>query len=615
VAYWFDRYDRGLHEKIGEASTKDLVKLLAAMWVVWVLIGVAGFLVAHPKWLWLVLGAVTGGVGAAVTVGLAGWWFGSKPVLDAWGNPVLQEDGTPVSLGREGFARSGRQRRMELLGREGIATWREVENAFGPARLHKMAGVLRPGLAAQVGSSRVRLEDMAWLLGTSRTIPVWSDIERPELLLGPARSGKGFNVMINAIMAAPGPVIASSTRVDNMEATAMGRAMRGPIGLFDPDFVSGRPSTFRWSPLVGCEDAEVARRRAATLVGGTGMGKGQNQEWAGSSGQILQALMHAAALGGRSIHDLHRWSQDPAYAEEAIRILEHRSQENWDVVLQSIRSADARMQGSKYFGVQLAMSPLDLVALRDVMDVQPGEQTDIRRFLQASGTLYICGEWRDASGQSGAVGAGRFATLLFDEFMIEARKISQGPGGLGRLDPPLTIVADELANMDRWGRMAQAFTAGSGEGVKLIAAFQSFAQIKEGWGDDGAKTLIDQGVKIVLGGQADDGTLQQLSHLSGDRRVTHDHKTWSGQGGLFGQSGSNQQSQYRPVLTVEDYTRVPLGSAWVLVGRSKPVLVDLIPWTERPWADVVRASISWHKDPVNAARVYGQGLEVTAGVF
>jgi hypothetical protein len=56
---------------------------------------------------------------------------------------------------------------------------------------------------------------------------VWASVEDSILLIGPPRSGKGLHVVINAILDAPGAVVTTSTRPDNLTATFRREAREG----------------------------------------------------------------------------------------------------------------------------------------------------------------------------------------------------------------------------------------------------------------------------------------------------------------------------------------------------------------------------------------------------
>jgi hypothetical protein len=75
-------------------------------------------------------------------------------------------------------------------------------------------------------SSTPTPEDVGYLLGASRGTKVWASVEDSILLIGPPRSGKGLHVVINAILDAPGAVVTTSTRPDNLTATLRARARR-----------------------------------------------------------------------------------------------------------------------------------------------------------------------------------------------------------------------------------------------------------------------------------------------------------------------------------------------------------------------------------------------------
>ena len=73
-----------------------------------------------------------------------------------------------------------------------------------------------------------------------------------------------------------------------------------PVTVFDPQGMSGLPSTLRWSPGPGCEDPDMAYRRALVISADTEM-KGENAAWQKRSQIVLQCLLHAAALSGEGV--------------------------------------------------------------------------------------------------------------------------------------------------------------------------------------------------------------------------------------------------------------------------------------------------------------------------
>ena len=143
----------------------------------------------------------------------------------------------------------------------GTATSAEIVRAASARTLTKRAETLRPSL------SRASASDVGYRLGTSKGKPVWATVEDSILLIGPPRSGKGLHIVINAILDAPGAVVTTSTRPDNIATTLKAREKAGPVAVFDPQQLApGLPVGLRWSPVRGCDDPLTAMIRATGLA-------------------------------------------------------------------------------------------------------------------------------------------------------------------------------------------------------------------------------------------------------------------------------------------------------------------------------------------------------------
>ena len=193
----------------------------------------------------------------------------------------------------------------------GIATSHEVKTVASAKALLHRAAMLRPSWESPAP------QDVGYLLGASRGTKVWASVEDSILLIGPPRSGKGLHVVINAILDAPGAVVTTSTRPDNLTATLRARRRKGgPVSVFDPQHLAeGIPAGLRWSPIRGCDDPLTAMIRANGLASATGLSAGGVESggfWEGKTRTALQSLLHAAALDGRPPAELFRWTLDPS---------------------------------------------------------------------------------------------------------------------------------------------------------------------------------------------------------------------------------------------------------------------------------------------------------------
>ena len=160
---------------------------------------------------------------------------------------------------------------------EGCAPARVVRGVAGSRQLSARADTLRPG------SAKSTIAGIGFQLGTSRGIRCYSSIEDSVVVLGPPRSGKGLHLKFPMILDAPGAVLTTSTRPDNLPVTLRHRSRTGPLAVFDPQGLApGIPSATRWSPVCECRDPHVAR--TGTPAGALGLRPAFPQVNGGGSG-------------------------------------------------------------------------------------------------------------------------------------------------------------------------------------------------------------------------------------------------------------------------------------------------------------------------------------------
>ena len=453
----------------------------------------------------------------------------------------------------------------------GAATRHEVTTTASAQALLKRAGSLRPSLDKPAAS------DVGYRLGTCRGREVWASVEDSILLIGPPRSGKGLHVVIPAILDAPGAVIATSTRPDNLTATLRARKRSGPVAVFDPQHLAeGIPAGMRWSPVRGCEDPLTAMIRATGLASATGLSAGGVESggfWEGKTRSALQTLLHAAALDHRPPSELFRWTLDPTAAHDAVAILTNHADaaEGWADSLQSMIDADPRTRDSIWQGVSLALGALADPRVLDAVSPREGEGFDPEAFIRDSGTLYLL-----ATG----AGAGASAALVvaFVEDLVETarRMAARSPGA--RLDPPLLLALDEIGNLAPLPSLPTLMAEGGGTGITTMPVLQSLAQAREKWSENQASAIWDASiVKIILGGASNSKDLQDLSTLIGERDEYTDSVTLGDHG-----TRSNQRSVRRIAIFPPDrLRRLPFGTAVTLLRAAPPIVTDLRAWPAR----------------------------------
>ena len=486
---------------------------------------------------------------------------------------------------------------LGILGTAGFFVWRAIHQAHSKTDPHWLAGTATAAEVARVASAKALVKkaatlrpsltgkpvpaDVGYLLGTGKGGQVWATVEDSILLIGPPRSGKGLHVVINAILDAPGAVITTSTRPDNLTATLKARARKGKVAVFDPQQLApGLPAGMRWSPVRGCQDPLTAMIRAKGLATATGFGGVQDAGfWEGKTTAAIQGLLHAAALDGRGAKTLYQWALNPTLAADAVRILSSHpgAAEGWADSLDAMVQADPRTRDSIWQGVSLAFSALADPRVLDAVSPAPGEEFDPESFLLGNGTLYLL-----ATG-AGAGAASALVAAFIEDLVETARKIAaHSPGA--RMDPPLLLALDEIGNLAPLPSLPTLMAEGGGTGITPLPVLQSLAQAREKWGENQANAIWDASfVKIILGGASNSRDLQDLATLIGDRDETTDSITTD----AYGAHSSQRSIRRVPILPPDVLRTLPFGTGVVMLRTARPIITNLRPWPKRGDAKIL----------------------------
>lgn len=464
----------------------------------------------------------------------------------------------------------------DLRRRPGFATAAEVRRHLSAAAVLRRASILRPG------SAHVVAADVGWRVGRARGTDVYVSIEDSVALEGPPRSGKGYRVLISAILDWAGPLVTTSTTNDNLTATMQMRGKRGEVFVFDPQDLSGIRHTVRINPIAGCDDPLVAVQRATAIVTGTALGaSATNQEWAAAAATVLSRLLHAAAVGGRDVADLHEWGSTPALARAAVEILRSDGAPGWGDGLEAVIVGDDKLRSSTWFGVQAAVAPLAIPQIRAALRPVPGSAGfEPEVFLDGHNTLYLLG-----SG-SGAGSMGGFLSAVLDDVVEVARRRALASPG-ARLGEPLGLILDEIANLFRWAALPRVMADGGGRGICTFVVLQALSQAETAWSRAEADTIWSAATaKLLLGGAAGVAHLRDIETLLGHRDRRRTQRSWSTE------RASTQTSEHHdrlPLMTADEIRRLPHDIGLLAYRNRRGVLLDLSAWDQRKDARAIQA--------------------------
>lgn len=483
------------------------------------------------------------------------------------------------------FSRKQRWRR-ELGGPDGWLDRHGYRDHCSPKALREHGTDLRPGMTI---TRSTPISELGWCAGrlvtgshNMRRKSVYSPWSRGVVIFGPQGSGKS-QYAVHIILDAPGPVLASSTKLELAGLTSKIRAARGHTHLLNPQKLGDQPGTVQWSPIDGCDDPDVAEKTAAALVRGGGGARGTERAefWAGKATEIIRVYLLAAALAGYDMQAVEYWAQDNAQAANPdttpAAILERHPQiapPAWIGTYRTNVGASWNTRTGYFATVISAVSFMNSPSVRAACTPAPGQGFSIERFLQNNETLYLVGS------KDGAIAP--LLTAFTERVFDTAKRLGALAGG--RLPTPLTMLLDEAANitpvpLDEWAADSR------GWGITVCPIFQDLSQINTTWGPTRANTVFGTlPTKIGLPGVANPDDLETLSYLGGDRDVEQvsegEHN--SGKGGWGARSRSRNISRHRErVVTGHTIYGMPKWHAYVLGLDRKPAMVTFEPGYKR----------------------------------
>jgi type IV secretory pathway TraG/TraD family ATPase VirD4 len=454
-----------------------------------------------------------------------------------------------------------RRRRVWRHFRLGFASRSEVDRLLSAKSVLAKAGHVRPTFKNQ---ANVQPTDVGFYIGRDvrSSQKLYASVEDGMVIVGGPRQGKDAHFCTSYVLDAPGAVIVTSTRADVFTATVEARSKVGKIYVFDPQQWTKWPEVLRWSPVLGCDDPNDAKKRADYLIATTGVElDGLYARTVLEAQATLRHMLHAAAIADKTIRDVARWATDPT-DPEPLDILRRYEAAGVaapgcaDALEKTIKSGEEHRDGV-YYLISRAMGMFVDPRVMNAFSAPAAEAFDLNEFVSGRNTLYLLD--REAADSH----LGHLVALILGDSLGRARvQAIRSPEG--RLDPPLTVEINDAVNVAPLMGLPSMMVDLTGFSIALHVYLQDLSSARLVWGDAGANTLWSNAtVRVVLGGGGNPADLTELSRL-------------------IGKTDDRDGTVVRDIMSAEEIRTLEFGTAVVVARAARPVEVSLTPWWKRP---------------------------------
>ncbi|MGY1499023.1 TraM recognition domain-containing protein [Streptomyces sp. QTS52] len=313
------------------------------------------------------------------------------------------------------------------------------------------------------------------------TAPMATDSKRVDgwetIFFGPKETRT--HPATQAIQDAEGPALILTSNPTLWQDTKDARAKLGPVLLYDPTHLCDTPARLHWPPTTGCEDRPTAAARATALLTPVRPTAKIDQTTAETAETLLRSYLHAAAIDARTVRHVHRWSQG-TNVQEAVRILRTNSKAAPGAAgeLEAALTAHPERRDMAQELTIRALAALSTVNIREACTANRSDALVLDSFIAEGGTLYVVGEpIEDPRSNPGAM---PLLTALTASVVERGRRMAERSSS-GRLDPPMTLVLDDVAAVAPLPQLPELLSTGADRGMPTLALLRSREQLRARW--------------------------------------------------------------------------------------------------------------------------------------
>ncbi|MFD7182307.1 TraM recognition domain-containing protein [Streptomyces sp. NPDC059904] len=300
---------------------------------------------------------------------------------------------------------------------------------------------------------------------------------RGPVVLGPAETRAPR--AIQAIRDAEGPVLVVTSSASVWAETKDARSKLGPVLVYDLTHLCDTPARLHWNPAQGCEDKPTAASRAAALLAPIRPTAKLDTATADTAETLLRSFLHAAALDAKPFRHVHRWAQG-TQVQEAVRILRTSPKAAAGAAgeLEAALISHPERRDMAQELTARALSSLFSVHIREACTPNRTDALTLDSFANEGGTLYVVGEAiEDPKADPGAM---PLLTALASSVVEHGRRMAERSSA-GRLDPPMTLVLDDVAAVAPLPQLPELLSTGADRGLPTLALLRSREQGRARW--------------------------------------------------------------------------------------------------------------------------------------
>ncbi|MEU9849336.1 type VI secretion protein [Streptomyces sp. NPDC047985] len=299
----------------------------------------------------------------------------------------------------------------------------------------------------------------------------------PLVVYGPPATRRP--TAVRAVQEADGPTLVVTSDPTVWAETKDARAKLGPVLVYDPGHLCDTPARLHWSPTAGCEDPDTAASRSAALLAPVRPQARMDAATADTAETLLKCWLHAAAVDGRPFRQVHRWALGGG-AHDAVRLLRThpKAASGLAGLLESALTAHPERREMAQELTVRSFGALAAVHIRDACTPNRADSLALASFVNEGGTLYVVGE--PIEDPRSGPGAMPLLTALASHVVEHGRRLAARSAD-GRLDPPMTLVLDDIAAVAPLPRLPELLSTGEAAGVRTLALLRSREQARARW--------------------------------------------------------------------------------------------------------------------------------------